>query len=355
MGTYMMLIAGLVLLFVGGEALVRGSVSVARKLNISELVIGLTLVGFGTSVPELVTSLRAVDQDAVGLAVGNVIGSNVANVLMVLGVAALIRPILTNPKALARDATFMVAVTLLFCALIFFDLFSRPVGMVLVALLLAYMIFSIYADQNRDTEAGHMHEEEGESVDANYGLLMGGLLSLAGLFGVIIGAQWLVESGIVLARDFGISEAVIGLSIVAIGTSLPELATSAVAALRGKSDVALGNILGSNIFNILGIMGVTAIVSPFSVRNFEANVDSSAGTDITGLAMQHPDTINITSMISWGNISALILSVFLLVLFAFTGKRLARWEGAVLLGGYFLYLGLLFEVISVPQIIPSFV
>lgn len=355
MGTIGMLIAGFVLLFVGGEALVRGSVSVARRLNISELVIGLTLVGFGTSVPELVTSLRAVDQDAVGIAVGNVIGSNIANVLLVLGVAALIRPIITHPKAIARDGMFMILVTILFCGLIYLDLFSRPIGIALVALLAAYMVYSVYADQGADSEAASMHEDEGESVDANYGLLFGGLLTLAGLFGVILGARWLVDSGVILARDFGISEAVIGLSVIAIGTSLPELATSAVAAFRGKSDVALGNILGSNIFNILGIIGVTAIVSPFSIREVAPLApDISAGTDISGLAMQ-TEAFQLTSLISWGNISALILSVFLLVLFAFTGKRLARWEGAVLLGAYALYLGLIFDVIPVPQIIPSFV
>jgi cation:H+ antiporter len=138
--TFLMILGGLILLFAGGEALVSGSVSVARRLNISELVIGLTLVGFGTSVPELVTSLRAIGQDAVGIAVGNVVGSNIANILLVLGVAALIRPILTNPRALMRDGSFMVGVTLILCTLIYYDLFSRPVGIALVALLIVYMV-----------------------------------------------------------------------------------------------------------------------------------------------------------------------------------------------------------------------
>lgn len=350
MNMFLLVIAGLVLLFIGGEALVRGSVSVARKLNISELVIGLTLVGFGTSVPELVTSLRAIEQEAVGIAVGNVIGSNIANVLLVLGVAALIRPILTNPRALARDGVFMIAVTVLLCVLLYLDMFSRPVGIAMVALLVAYLVFSIIADQRGTSDAASMHADEGEVIEADHGLLIGLVLALIGLVAVLFGARFLVDGATSVAQRFGVSEAVIGLSVVAIGTSLPELATSAVAAMRGKSDVALGNIIGSNIFNILGILGITAIVHPFSVVAPETTTPVGE-PEVTGGAMGIDTTIS--SLVSWGHISALILSVFLLWLFAFTGKRLARWEGAVLLGGYALYMGLLFNLIPVPGILPS--
>lgn len=341
---YLMVLAGLVLLFFGGEALVRGSVSVARKLNISELIIGLTLVGFGTSVPELVTSLRAIGQDAVGISVGNVIGSNLANVLLVLGVTTLIRAMNTNPRALARDGSFMVAVTLLLCLLVWFDQFTRLTGGLMVALLVAYLIFSIWADRG-DGDAAHMHEEEGETVDADYGLFLGLLIAAAGMVGVIIGARFLVDGGVDIARDFGISEAVIGLTIVAIGTSLPELATSVVAAIKGKSDVALGNVIGSNIFNVLGILGITALVHPFSVMEVPAG-----DGNVSGSAMGVAETV---SIISWQDIGALILSVFLLVLFAFTNKKIARWEGAVLLAAYVLYMGLLFDLIPVPDLIPN--
>jgi cation:H+ antiporter len=336
--TYLMVLGGLVLLFIGGEALVRGSVSVARKLNISELVIGLTLVGFGTSVPELVTSLRAIDQDAVGIAVGNVVGSNIANILLVLGVAAMIRPILTNPRALARDGLIMLAVTALLCALIWFDLFSRPVGLALLGVLLAYLAFSFIADQRRDNDVAAMHAAEGEIIEAHYGLLLGLVITAAGLVSVVFGARLLVDGGVVIAREFGISETIIGLTIVAVGTSLPELVTSAVAAFRGRSDVALGNIIGSNIFNILGILGVTAVVHPFSVRG-----------DVSAEAMSQGHH---ASLISSEDIGALILSVFLLMLFAITGKRIARWEGAVLLLAYALYFGLLFDLVPVPGILP---
>lgn len=342
---YLMVLAGLVLLFFGGEALVRGSVSVARRLNISELIIGLTLVGFGTSVPELVTSLRAIGQDAVGISVGNVIGSNLANVLLVLGVTTLIRSMNTNPRALARDGSFMVAVTILLCLLIWFDQFTRITGGLMVGLLVAYLIFSIWADQG-DGETAHMHEEEGETVDADYGLFLGLIIAIVGMATVIVGARFLVDGGVSIARDLGISEAVIGLTIVAIGTSLPELATSVVAAMKGKSDVALGNVIGSNIFNILGILGITALVHPFSIM--ETPVTS--GGSVSGNAMEVGVPV---SLISSQDIGALILSVFLLILFGFTSKKIARWEGAVLLGAYVLYMGLLFDIIPVPDLIPN--
>jgi len=339
--TYLMVLGGLVLLFIGGEGLVRGSVSVARKLNISELVIGLTLVGFGTSVPELVTSLRAINEGAVGIAVGNVVGSNIANILLVLGVAALIHPIITNPCALMRDTSIMVIVTALLCVLIWFDLFSRLAGFVLVACLLGYIAFSVFADQAAGDEVAEMHAGEGETVEANYGVVKGVFIALAGLVGVVFGAKLLVDGGVVIAREFGISETVIGLSIVAVGTSLPELATSAIAAFRGKADVALGNIIGSNIFNILGILGLTALVHPFSVRSMPSG---DVTTDALASGAGH-------SLISVGDMSALVLSVALMALFAITGKLIARWEGAVLLLGSALYMGLTFNLIPVPAIL----
>ena len=180
---YLLVLGGLLLLLVGGEALVRGSVSVARKLNISELVIGLTLVGFGTSVPELVTSLQAVDRGAVGIAIGNVIGSNIANIFLVLALAAIISPVFVHPKALARDGTFMIAVTGVLCALLWFDQFNPLSGFLLLALLIAYLAYSLIADQRRESAAAELHQAEGESVEANYGLGVGLAIAVAGLAG----------------------------------------------------------------------------------------------------------------------------------------------------------------------------
>lgn len=336
---YLLVLGGLILLLVGGEALVRGAVSVARKLNISELVIGLTLVGFGTSVPELVTSLQAIEKDAVGIAIGNVVGSNIANIFLVLALAAIISPVLVHPQALARDGTFMLAVTGVLCALLWFDQFNRLSGFLLLALLIAYLVFSLVADQRRQGAAADLHQAEGESVEAHYSLGMGLLIALAGLAGVVIGANLLVNGATSLARSFGISETVIGLTIVAIGTSLPELATSIVAAYRKRGDVALGNIIGSNIFNILGILGITSLVSPFTIRG-----------DITADALAGAQPVSIISSVDVG---AVVLSAGLLMLFAMTGRKIARWEGAVLLLGYVLYMGLTFDLIPTVNLIPD--
>ncbi|MEL8054960.1 MAG: calcium/sodium antiporter [Pseudomonadota bacterium] len=333
-----LIIAGFVLLFIGGEALVRGSVGVARKLGLSEFIIGLTLIGFGTSLPELVTSLEALSQGSVGLSVGNVIGSNVANVLLVIGAAALITPIITQPRALARDGIFMVAVTILFAVLVYLDLFNRVTGIALSALLLAYLIGSVLLDRRETSAAAEMHAGEAEEFDHDDPIWLALLLAVGGIVGVIIGARFLVDGGAQAARLIGVSETVIGISIVAIGTSLPELATAVIAARKGNADVALGNVLGSNVFNILGILGISAIVYPFSVLN--GGIVFSLDLPIAVEAMQYAG-----ALVTWTDIGAIILSVFLLGLFAFTGKRIARWEGAILLAGYALYMGLRFELI----------
>jgi len=342
MNDLLLIAGGLFLLFVGGEALVRGSVEVARKLGLSELVIGLTLVGFGTSMPELVTSLRAIETGAVGIAVGNVAGSNIANVFLVLGVAALIRPILTHPAALARDTVVMVAATAVFALLVYTDQFTRLTGGLMVAALLAYVIVSIILDRGGQTAPGVMHTEEGELMSGELGLVTGLLLAIGGVVAVVFGARFLVDGGSGLATDLGISEAVIGLTVVAVGTSLPELATSAISALRGKSDVALGNIIGSNIFNLLGILGVSALVQPFSVL-----VERPAATSILGTNVDPQGGVALP-ILSWQDMGALFLSVFLLILFGLTGRKIARWEGAVLLGAYLLYMGLLAGVVPTP-------
>jgi len=339
MMTFLLIAGGLVLLFIGGEILVRGSVGVARKAGMSELVIGLTLVGFGTSLPELVTSLQALDKGAVGLSVGNVIGSNVANILLVIGAAALIRAFATNPKALARDGLVMLAVTILFAALLWFDMFTRLTGIILVAILLVYLVTSVILDRQANSAAGELHSDEAEEFDHDDALWLSLVLTLAGILGVIFGARFLVDGGATAARALGVSEAVIGISILAIGTSLPELVTSIMAARKGKADVALGNVLGSNVFNILGIIGVSAIVFPFSIAG-DGFVLSNAPLEV--MAMQYNA---IGSMVTWTDIGALSLSVFLLGLFVYTGRKLARWEGAILLSAYVLYLGLRFDLI----------
>ncbi|MGB3625195.1 MAG: calcium/sodium antiporter [Henriciella sp.] len=330
---------GLVLLLVGGEVLVRGSVGVARRLGMSELMIGLTLVGFGTSMPEMVTSLQALSDGAVGISVGNVIGSNVANVLLVIGAACLICPFVTNPRSLARDGLVMLAATVLFAIVLWFDGFTRLTGIVFIVLLIGYLIASVVLDRRKGSPAGVVHAGEAEIVETQEPLLLSLLLAVGGIVGVVFGAKLLVSGGSDLARAFGISETVIGLSIVAIGTSLPELVTSIVSALKGKADVALGNVIGSNIFNILGIMGVSAAVYPFSIISQPAP-GGTKPLEVEAMEYQPGE-----SLVSMQDMGALALSVFLLFLFAYTGKKLARWEGAVLLAAYGVYMAFSFNLL----------
>lgn len=336
---FALIAGGLILLFAGGEMLVRGSVGVARRLGMSELLIGLTLVGFGTSMPELVTSLQALSDGAVGLSVGNVIGSNVANVLLVIGAACLISPIITNPRALARDGLFMVAATVLFAIVLWFDGFSRLTGLFFVAILAVYLVISVVLDRRKNSPAAAVHSGEAEVIETHEPLVVSLALAVLGIAGVVAGAKLLVTGGSDLARAFGISETVIGLSIVAVGTSLPELVTSIMSALKGKADVALGNVIGSNIFNILGIMGVSAAVYPFSIIA-EPVPSGARPIDVEAMAYAPGE-----SLVTMQDMGALALSVFLLLLFAYTGRKLARWEGAVLLAGYALYMAMSFNLL----------
>jgi len=260
----------------------------------------------------------------------------------VLGLAALIKPILTNPQALKRDAAVVVVATAAVCALVYFDAFTRVSGFLMIGALIAYLAYSLWVDQKGGTPAAEMHAEESELVAAEFGVIKGLVVAVAGLAGIIYGASLLVDGAVGIARAIGVSEAVIGMSIVAVGTSLPELATSVIAATRGRADVALGNVIGSNIFNILGILGITALVHPFSVMKDHAG-------DVAGEAMQ----LGGQSIVTTTDVGALVLSLFFLLLFGITGKKIARWEGGVLLAGYVLYMGLLFNIIPVPALLPN--
>jgi len=334
---WVLILAGFILLFIGGEALVRGSVGIARKFGLSELIIGLTLVGFGTSLPELVTSLEALSNGAVGLSIGNVIGSNVANIMLVIGAAAMVRTIHTHPEALRRDGLFLILVTAVFIMLIWQDAFTRLTGAAFVIVLLIYLIGSVILDRRSASPGGQMHAEEAAEIETNDPFWRSVVFTLIGMGGVVFGARFLVSGGSDAARLFGVSETVIGISIVAVGTSLPELVTSVMAARKGKADVALGNVLGSNVFNILGIIGVSALVYPFSLL---VPAESAEPALLTALEIPR-----ITSLVTWTDINALILSLALLVLFVYTGRRLSRWEGGVLLTGYALYIALSFGLI----------
>ncbi len=262
---YLEVAGGLMLLFVGGEFLVRGAVAFARQVGVSPLIVGLTVVSAGTSAPELVVSLIASLEGSPGIAVGNVVGSNIANILLVLGVAALIYPITRNKRSILRDGFILIATVGLFVLLCLTQQIERWHGIVMVAILAVY-IFSSYWIDRRDVAAAREIEREVAELagaDAPFWLTLCTLI--CGLIGVLIGAELIVDGALHIARRAGIDEAIIGLTVVAVGTSLPELAASIIAARRKQTDVALGNAIGSCIFNILAIMGTVAIVKPVAV------------------------------------------------------------------------------------------
>ncbi|MGB5838337.1 MAG: sodium:calcium antiporter [Albidovulum sp.] len=263
--TYFLFFLGLVALFVGGEFLVRGAVGVARRFHVPPLIIGLTVVGFGTSTPELLVSVQAALGGVPALALGNIIGSNIANILLILGATALIMPVPLPLKGMERDFATVIGATLLLWAMLAGGTVSRLEGGILVVGLIAYLTMSLRG------AAGSAIPEHGESFSVPLWNSLG--YALAGLIILMVGAHLLVENASVIARSFGVSEAVIGLSIVAIGTSLPELATSVMAAFRGHPEIGVGNILGSCIFNILGILGITALVTPIPVDPRFAGLD----------------------------------------------------------------------------------
>lgn len=261
------LLGGLVLLVVGGDVLVRGAVAVARIAGISPLVIGLTLVGFGTSTPELLASVQAALLGAPAIAVGNVVGSNIVNVLLIMGLAALLSPVAADAPGVRRDMLVMGLATVTVAGLLLWGTISRLVGAALLAALVAYTVGTILADR-RDTAMTRIREEEAhlkETPEIRLGLWTALGLTVAGLAGVMLGARFLVDAAVELATRWGVSQSLIGVTVVAVGTSLPELVTSIVAAVKKESEVALGNIVGSNIFNILGILGVTALMAPVAV------------------------------------------------------------------------------------------
>ncbi|KZL04723.1 calcium/sodium antiporter [Pseudovibrio sp. Ad14] len=305
------LVGGFVLLLVGGEALVRGSVAVATRLGVSKLFIGLTLVGFGTSMPELVASLQGALAGYPGVAIGNIVGSNIANVLLILGITAVILPIAVNREAFQRDGAVLVLSSLILLGVILTGYLSRWAGFVLIGLLLAYTLFSYWSERKAGKAAAQIHEAEADQASyPNLSIWAGLAIFAVGVVGIVIGASLLVSSSVEIAHHFGVSDAVIGLTLVAIGTSLPELVTSAIAAVRGHAEVAFGNIVGSNIFNIFGIGGVTALVVPIPVPSEIAQVD----------------------------IWVMVGTVVLMAIACITGWRVSRREGVFFLCCYAAYM-----------------
>lgn len=310
------LVAGLVLLFFGGEALVRGAVGTARSFSVSPLLIGLSVVAMATSSPELVVSLEAALADRPAIAIGNVMGSNIANILLILGMAAVISVLPCRKELVYRDGSMMVAGSIIMTALVYTGSIERWHGVCMIAGLVLFLSYTFYREKKLANGAAVVHEHEAEEVPSPPGGRLGSIaFVLGGLVALIIGAQLLVYGATETARSFGVSEAVIGLSLVAVGTSLPELASVGVAAWRGHADVALGGIIGSNIFNIFAILGVTSITLPIHIdAQFQ-------GIDI---------------WLMMGS-SALLLPLML------SGAKLSKVEGGLFLAAYAAYIGWLYQ------------
>jgi len=306
--TLVLFVAGLAILVAGAESLVRGSSSLALRLGISPLVVGLTVVAFGTSSPELTVSVDSALRGSSSIALGNVIGSNIANIALILGVTALIQPMLVQRSLIVAQIPFMIAISCLLWLLLLDNSLSFADGLLMFTGLIVYIYASYRSSRN--------HEPE-ESVE----ILPGDVVSLQekawfclvlialGLAALIGGGMMFVDAAVELARIFNVDETIIGLTVVAFGTSMPELATSVVAALRKQSDIALGNIVGSNIFNILSILGIASMITPLSSVGF-SQIDFAI---MVGFAV-------------------------VLLPMCMTRRKLDRMEGLILVAGYLAYL-----------------
>ena len=298
-------ILGLAALLVGAELLVRGASRLASLFGIPPLIIGLTVVAFGTSSPELAVGILSASQGQADIAVGNVVGSNICNVLLILGISAAITPLVVSRQLVRLEVPLMIAVSVLTLLLALDGRVGRLDGLLLFGGLIVYLVWSIRTGRAESAESG----ETGEA--GRGGAMKQLLLVAAGLGMLVLGSKWLVDGAVVIARALGLSELIIGLTVIALGTSLPEVATSVLAALRGERDIAVGNVVGSNLFNILAVLGLTAVVAP-------------GGVPVSAAAL----SFDLPVMIA---VAVACLPVF------FTGHLIARWEGILFLAYYAIY------------------
>ncbi|GAA4018658.1 calcium/sodium antiporter [Actimicrobium antarcticum] len=316
--SFVMFAIGLVALIVGAQFLVRGASKLALSFGISPLVLGLTVVAFGTSAPELAVSVRAAWGGQVDIAMGNVVGSNIFNILFILGVSALITPLVVAPQLIRQEVPVMLGASLLLFALALDGGIGRMDGALLFGLLVMYIVFLIRQSraESKATQDEYAREFAAPVVDGwdrHWSMQL--MLIAGGLVLLVLGSTWLVDAAVTFARALGLSEMVIGLTIVAFGTSLPEVATSLVAALRGDRDIAVGNVIGSNTFNILGVLGVSSLVAPAELPVAQA-------------------------MLSFDMLVMIAVALACLPIF-FTGHEISRWEGALFLGYYVVYMSFL--------------
>lgn len=303
----LLIVLGVVMVLWGADRLTEGASALARRMRVPEIVIGLTIVAAGTSAPELFVSLVSALKDTPDMAVGNVVGSNIFNTLLIVGCAAMVAPMVIAPSTVKKDIPFAVGASMLLPAVILVgNDVSRSDGFVMLAFFALFMVYTFRVALQKGND-------ENASVVAPVNVWKSLLYVVAGLGGLIIGSNLFVDSASDVARQLDISEGVIGLTIVAGGTSLPELATSVVAARKGQSAIAIGNVIGSNVFNILLILGLTATVSPMAVQG-----------------------------ITVVDLSVMLVSILMVWAFSYTKYTVARWEGAVLTLAFMAYMGWLF-------------
>ena len=298
--------AGLAMLFFGAEWLVKGSVTIANKLRMSQLVIGLTIVAFGTSTPELAVSISSATKGISDVALGNVVGSNIANIGLILGLSAFIAPIAVSRKTLRKEVPLMIGISFLLLAVSIDGSISFYDGILFVGGILIFTIFSYKTTRKEVVETVISNEKNDSSFSKSIILIVIGLILLT------VGAFFTVDNAVIIAKEIGLSERIIGLTLVAVGTSLPELITSIVAAKRGHTDISVGNILGSNIFNILAILGISSSITAISVND---------------------------SM--WTDYVFMILFAVILLPIIKTGLRIGKIEGILLVAGYVGYTAFL--------------
>ena len=309
---YIMVVAGLMMLIIGGELLIRSAMSAANKLQVSPFLSGLVIVGFGTSMPELIVSVNALINDNPAIALGNVIGSNIGNIGLIIGTCGLIAPLAFKQSALKRDAIVMFSAVLLLMLMAIAGHFSIVAGLIMLSALFAYLGFTIYKENHQNSASKKLHQDEGKTLHSKPHKTWLVVISLLlGLALLMLGAQWFVTSATIIATELGVSEALIGLTLVAIGTSLPEFTISVMAVLRKNIDVAIGNIIGSNIFNILGILGVSALISPIPFSGRFAVYDQWALLIITLVL-----TLFLVFGHAIGKIKSMLLLVFYIVYIA---------------------------------------
>ena len=307
----LMFVVGLAALVIGADLLVRGASRLAVSFGVSPLVVGLTVVAFGTSAPEMAVSVDSALNGSADLALGNVIGSNIANVLLILGISALITPLLVHEQIIRQEIPILIGVSVLLVVMAMDGQLDLLESVVLFALVIAYTVFLVL--QSRRASSAAQDEFESEIPTSNWDRHWSVQLALvaAGLVLLVVGADWLVDAAVHFARVFGVSDLVIGLTIVAVGTSMPEIATSVVAALRGQRDIAVGNVVGSNIFNILAVLGAAGIASGSGLAVSEA----ARNFDL------------------WVMLAVAFACLPIMV----TGREIARWEGVVFLAYYAAY------------------